>query len=236
MPSSTSEPGLTRSLEDYLETIYELQRDRQVARVRDIAEARGVKAGSVSPALRRLYRLGLVDYARRERIGLTPRGERLARRIYARHRLLEQLFQDVLLLPPADAEPVACAMEHSLSPAAMDRLARFLEFLEVRSEGSELLASFHAWLDRTSEEHPPTELPRRPTLGRLRGGQRARVLRVLGYGEQRRRLLDMGLLRDAEIEVLAPAGAEGPLRARLHGHVLELTAEQAAAVRVEPMD
>ncbi len=146
MAASTPGFHLTRSLEDYLETIYALIRDQRVVRVRDIAEARGVKPGSVSPALRRLSALGLVDYTQRGHIGLTPQGERLARRVYARHRVLERLLGDVLLLPQQDAEPVACAMEHSLTPAAMDRLTLFLEYLEEHGEGRSFLADFHAWL------------------------------------------------------------------------------------------
>jgi DtxR family Mn-dependent transcriptional regulator len=138
---------LTRALEDYLETIFELLRDRREARVRDIAEARGVKAGSVSPALRRLADQGLLDYTRRGQIGLTPQGERLARRIHARHRALEGLFGRVLAMDPSDAEPVACAMEHSLTPLAMDRLVRFLEFLEEHDQGRGFLEDFHRWLE-----------------------------------------------------------------------------------------
>jgi len=146
MTDSTAEPALTRSLEDYLETIYELLRDHREARVRDIAEARGVKAGSVSPALRRLADLGLVDYAQREHIGLTPLGEAAARKVYDRHRLLERLFQHVLQLPPADADPIACAMEHSLTPVAMARLERLLDLLDSHDDGRAFLEAFHARL------------------------------------------------------------------------------------------
>ncbi len=140
-------PQLSRSLEDYLETIYELLRDRREARVRDIAEARGVKAGSVSPALKRLAAMGLVDYAQREHIGLTPLGERVARRVHDRHRLLERLFEDVLRMPADQAQPVACAMEHSLTPAAMDRLAAMIRFIDEDEQGAAFLTALHAWLD-----------------------------------------------------------------------------------------
>ena len=58
---------LSSSLEDYLETIYRLIGSRSVARVRDIAKARDVKPASVSPALKRLQDLGLVDYVQRIR-------------------------------------------------------------------------------------------------------------------------------------------------------------------------
>ena len=54
MTSETTDLNLTAALEDYLETIYQLVRKQSFARVRDIAKARDVKAGSVSPALKRL--------------------------------------------------------------------------------------------------------------------------------------------------------------------------------------
>ena len=61
---------LSSSLEDYLETVYQLVKEHKFARVRDIAKARNVKAGSVSPALKRLAELfsdGEIDYRRLER-------------------------------------------------------------------------------------------------------------------------------------------------------------------------
>ena len=96
MTNEASTSSLTASLEDYLETIYRLVREKRFARVRDIAQARGVKAGSVSPAMKRLAELGLIAYQQREYIGLTAEGERAARRIYARHQLLTSFFHDLL--------------------------------------------------------------------------------------------------------------------------------------------
>ena len=134
--------ALTRSLEDYLETIYLLIRERKLARVRDIASARGVKAGSVSPALKRLHELGLINYVRREYIDLTADGELAARRVFARHKLLTRFFAEVLSMPAEQADAEACGLEHSLSDEGMDRLVRFFEFLAVCPGRRELLASF----------------------------------------------------------------------------------------------
>ncbi len=144
-----SEPRgeLTAALEDYLEAIYALEQRHGAARVRDIAELRGVKAASVSPAMRRLADLGLVRYSRRSSIGLTPEGEQVARRIHARHLLLERLLGDVLRLPAADVEQAACAMEHNLTPRSRERLAQLLELLEGSPEGQAFLAAFHRELE-----------------------------------------------------------------------------------------
>ena len=88
MPAIDTHSALTPALEDYLETIFELQRSGKVARVRDIAAARNVKAGSVSPAMRRLADLGLIKYRQRDYIDLTEEGEFAARRVMSRHRVL----------------------------------------------------------------------------------------------------------------------------------------------------
>ena len=56
---------LSASLEDYLETIYELVRTRKW-RACGTSHARGVRAASVTPAMRKLLELGLIHYEKRE--------------------------------------------------------------------------------------------------------------------------------------------------------------------------
>ena len=158
MAADSRKGELTGSLEDYLETIYLLIQERRVARVRDIAKARSVKAGSVTPALRRLSDLGLIEYEQREYIDLTERGEQEARRVLARHRLLTRFFDEVLQMPAEAADAEACKLEHSLSDEAMDRLVRFFEFLAVcPHQPPELLKAFHECnlVQGTESDCPP---------------------------------------------------------------------------------
>ncbi len=140
------EPDLSRSLEDYLETIFALAREKGVVRVKDIAAERAVKAGSVSPAMARLAALGLIRRELREHIALTPQGELLARRVFARHQLLRRLLGEVLRVAPQEVEQVACAMEHSLTSSATERLVRLFEFLETQPQGQAFLREFHRWM------------------------------------------------------------------------------------------
>ena len=146
------EPDLSRSLEDYLETIYALASEKGVVRVKDIAAERGVKAGSVSPAMARLAAMGLVRRELREHIALSPSGERLARRVFARHQLLRRLLGEVLQVAPAEVEEVACAMEHSLTSSATERLLRLFEFLETQPQGQAFLREFHRWMGQQDQE------------------------------------------------------------------------------------
>lgn len=234
---------LTDSLEDYLETVYELVRDQKVARVRDIARARNVRPASVSPAMRRLAELGLIEYERREYIGLTPAGEVAARRVVARHQILVRLFEEILRMAPEAAQVDACAMEHSLSDEAVDRLVRFFEFLAICPEAENILEIFHRCSvvheDVEECDRPCDRSRRRPRgapparrLGDLVPGERGAVTQVDGRGEVRARLLDMGIMPDVTVEVERVTPSGDLMWINLGGFQVSLTREEAEAVRV----
>jgi len=247
MTAVSAADNLTSALEDYLETVFELVRDRKVARVKDIAKARGVRAGSVTPAMHRLAELGLIEYVEREYIDLTPAGEKAARRVYARHQVLARFFHHVLRTPEETAQADACAMEHSLSDEGMDHLVRFLEFMQVCPDAQSFLAAFHdcTRLTKGPEACPGTcqhrsrrrgghRAARLPSIADLRPGERARIAIVDGGGAIRRRLLDMGLLPDVQVEVQRIAPAGGPVWIKFEGTQLTLRRNEARAVLVEP--
>lgn len=71
------------------------------------------------------------------------------------------------------------------------------------------------------------------TLNQLKPGEYARVLRVEGEGPLRRRLMDMGLVRGVEVELVKAAPLGDPLDFRLRGYHLALRRSEAARVRIE---
>jgi DtxR family Mn-dependent transcriptional regulator len=247
MAETEAKSLLTGALEDYLETIYELVREHKLARVKDIAKARGVRSGSVSPAMKRLADLGLIRYVQREYIDLTPEGEKQARSIYAKHQLLTRFFEQFLKMSAKEAQANACAMEHSLSADGMDHLTRFFEYLQVCPEGSQFLERFHqcplvrgetdqcgthcSYSNGKGQGHPH-RLPTR-SLSELKPGERARVAQVNGSGAIRQRLLDMGLLPNVQIEVERVAPTGSPIWIKLGGFQLSLRPNEADAVMVE---
>ena len=229
---------LTGSLEDYLETIYELIRDKKVARVKDIAKARGVKPGSVSPAMRRLSEYGLISYMRRDHIDLTKQGMKQARRIYARHQVLTWLFRDVIGLTHKEAQKNACTMEHSLTPKAMDRLVQFFEFAGSCPAGRNIKEAFRdcGLADREAAvggcNCPASQEKKERTVSDLAPGEIGKVTHVRGKGAVRQRLLDMGILPDVSVEVLRGARAGQPLQIKVQGFHLSLRRAEANAVMV----
>ncbi|MBN1770319.1 MAG: metal-dependent transcriptional regulator, partial [Deltaproteobacteria bacterium] len=225
---------------------YELVRDQKVARVRDIAQKRGVRAASVTPAMRRLAELGLIRYEKREYIDLTPLGQREAQRVFSRHEALRGFFERVLRMPAEAAVADACAMEHSLSPGGMDYLVRFIEFVHNCPEGSRFLELFHgcsvarhgpAACD--GKECPLRDRPREPerrvvALASLGVGARVRVRRIAADGAMRDRLLAAGLLPDVVLEIVRRKAGGERVEVRLGGFELRLSGEEAHAVLVAP--
>lgn len=241
---SQKQLDLTPSLEDYLETIYEVTRQRSVARVRDIASARNVKASSVTPAMKRLAGMNLVSYVQREYIELTPEGERQARRILARHRILTRFFTDVLKMPSDAAEADACTIEHVISPDAIDRLVRLFEFVQACPEGRhDFLERFHRCplFDSTAPDcgrqcqsrvEPLDTESLAHTVFDMKPGARAEVIRVDAKGGVRQRLLDMGMLPGSVVEFERSAPGGDPVWIKLQGGQIALRRREAESIRV----
>ncbi len=125
--------GMSESLEDYLEAIHLLQKEKGRARVVEIARHLGVKGPSVTGALGQLSRRGLVRHERYGAVDLTPRGESLAREILARHRKLSRFLREILGVSEERAEKEACRIEHAMSRETWRRFERFLEGVFSRS-------------------------------------------------------------------------------------------------------
>jgi DtxR family Mn-dependent transcriptional regulator len=234
---------LSSSLQDYLETIWQLAASKKVVRVRDIALDREVKAASVTIALKRLADLGLVNYAQREYVELTEEGQREALRVVSRHRLLLRLLTEVLGMTAEQARADACSMEHALSDEAMERLVRFFEFVEG-CPASSIVERFHDCplsgegpraCPGDCTKHPGARL--RPavevSLFQLKPGQLATVRRVDALGPIRQRLLDLGLLPGTEVEFERSAPSGDPIWVRLQGSQVALRRKEAEAVFVE---
>jgi DtxR family Mn-dependent transcriptional regulator len=122
---------LSQSLEDYLETIYQLIQEGKVARVKDVAARLKVQMPSVTGAVRSLVSRGLVDHDPYSYITLTDKGEGIARDMVRRHEVLTHFLIAFLGLDEDVAERNACEMEHAIEPVVLDRLVDFVEQAEA---------------------------------------------------------------------------------------------------------
>lgn len=115
----------TAVLEDYVELISDLLGTTGEARPTDIARRLGVSHPTAIDTIARLKREDLVTARPYRGVFLTEKGENLAKRVRARHRLVV----DVLLalgVPQEAAEADAEGIEHHVSDVTLKSFAEFL--------------------------------------------------------------------------------------------------------------
>ena len=121
---------LTPAMEDYLEAIFNLGKEKRVVRVKDIAGRLGVKMPTVTNMLKTLSERDYIDYEKYEYIELTDEGADIGREIHRRHRVLRGFLTDILNINPETADEEACRMEHAISASTLDRFVDFMEFVQ----------------------------------------------------------------------------------------------------------
>lgn len=123
--------GQSASMEDYLEAIAMLGEGKKVVKVKQLSQMLGVKMPSVTAALRKLSQQELVEHERYGHVKLTPAGDEVARDVISRHEALARFFAQGLGIDRKTAEQDACKIEHVISALSIERLAKFVEFIEV---------------------------------------------------------------------------------------------------------
>jgi len=74
------------------------------------------------------------------------------------------------------------------------------------------------------------------TLKDIKPGEKATIVKVLGKGAVKKRIVDMGLTRGTLIEVERVAPLGDPIEVKVRGYHLSLRKEEAAEVAVEPVE
>lgn len=118
------------AVQEYVEIIFHLQKKRKVARVKEIAQMRGVTLSSVTAALNLLKDKNLVAHEHYGLIELTRKGKRLAKKLVRRHQALRDFLIDVLGVSEETAEKDACKLEHHISSTSLDSFVKLLNFIE----------------------------------------------------------------------------------------------------------
>ncbi|RBW70593.1 transcriptional regulator MntR [Bacillus taeanensis] len=119
----------TPSMEDYIERIYLLIEDKGYARVSDIAEALEVHPSSVTKMVQKLDKDKYLVYEKYRGFTLTPKGNKLGKRLVYRHELLEQ-FLNVIGVDKENIYVDVEGIEHHLSWNAIDRIGDLCQFFE----------------------------------------------------------------------------------------------------------
>src|SRR5438132_9002160 len=110
----------------YLEAVYYIEHEGEVARPGRLAEWLGVSAPTVTVTLQRLARDGWVRIAGDRSAELSDEGTDAAAFIVRRHRIVERWLTDVLGLDWATADAEAERLEHAVSEVVEETLYRAL--------------------------------------------------------------------------------------------------------------
>lgn len=112
------------SSEDYLETILILRERKGNVRSIDIVNEMNYSKPSISIAMKKLRASGMIEMDMNGYITLTDEGEEIAKKIYARH----QLLQDVLIalgVDPQTASDEACKIEHDINDDTYNKINEY---------------------------------------------------------------------------------------------------------------
>lgn len=120
------QPPLTRSVEDYLKSVFHLTSQGGFATTSDIAGMLDVAPPSVSGMMKRLSETGLIEHVPYRGVQLTPQGRRAALQMIRRHRILEVYLTSKLGYDWGDVHVEAEQLEHAVSDTLIARMAEAL--------------------------------------------------------------------------------------------------------------
>lgn len=145
MNTKEEEKKLSSNMEDYLETIYILEKRNGISRITDIAKELKVSKASVSKALKILGELGYVNYSPYKIITLQQKGLSVAKKTLKKHNILNDFFTDVMFLDNKISDEIACELEHFVTK---DIVAKFKELNNFINSNNEILADWKKKIEK----------------------------------------------------------------------------------------
>ena len=199
-----------------------------MVKVVDIADHLKVTMPSVTGGMLRLTEFEYVIYEKWHRVKLTDEGERLARRINRRHEELYTFYHEILGAEKIVAQKSACKVEHVLDPLIIERIICLTRWMQ------ELSDDVKSGFTRQLQAHIETQKLNNPrTLDKVGPGAAVIVSKISVRGEIGQRLLDMGVTKGTNIEVVKGGPLGDPIEIKVKGYHLSLRKSEANKIEVE---
>jgi DtxR family Mn-dependent transcriptional regulator len=210
----------------YLEAIYYIWNEGEAVRSARLADWLSVSRPTVTVAVRRMSRDGLVRLNARKEIELTARGRRMAESIVRRHRIMERWLTDGLGLDWVTADEEAARLEHAVSDVVEKRLYEVLGRPATCPHGNPI----PGYSEAAPDEVRLTALPE---------GARASITRVSEVAEREAPLLlaylhERRLVPGQHIAVVEVDDVGRTLRVKAGARQVTLSQETAAKLWVVP--
>lgn len=123
---------LSASMEDYLEMIYRLCREKGYARTIDLATALNVQPSSTTRMIQKMSDLKLVNYEKYGVITLSPEGKAIGEALLKRHMVIEEFLRLIGVGPDLLKETEK--IEHTISDFTLGCLAKLTMFFRCNPE------------------------------------------------------------------------------------------------------
>lgn len=227
MTNKRTQDDYTAPVQDYLKTIYEIERDSGAAATTDIASRLDVAPASVSGMIRRLADQGLLKHERYRGVRLTKEGRRVALGTIRRHRIIEAYLTEMLGYPWDAVHDEAERLEHAASDELVERMAMAMGEPTFDPHGAPIPT-------REGEIDEGENIP----LVELATGEPAKLVRVSDDDPALLRLLDeLDLSLGTILTIVDRAPHDDPLTLHIDsGAEFAIGYEVAASLRVEPLD
>src|SRR5213080_1635666 len=200
----TEEP-LSATVEEYLETIYNMSAEDEVVIGARLAEKFHVSAPTVTEMLKRLVRDGYIEMDTRRQVTLTEAGNQAAEAVLRRHRLTERFLVDMLGMQWHQVHEEACRLEHFISGAVEARVVTTLNHPTTCPHGNPipgLVPNARSYLKDKGAIR----------LSKITAGDQATILCISEVVEDEEALIlylhDKGLTPDTVLTVLAQDSEE----------------------------
>lgn len=192
---------LSQSVEDYLKTIYTLEDEGEGASTTKIAESMDVSSASATNMLKRLAKMGLVDYQSYKGATLTKSGKKMALEIIRHHRLLELYLLEVMGYSWDEVHDEAEKLEHHISERFEDKIAKLLNDPTHDPHGDPIPTK-EGIMPKMNDE----------PLNEAASGQKYVVSRVRDQDPEILRYLEeTGLLPGVKISIIEKGPFQGPI-------------------------
>lgn len=131
---------MTPSIEDYLETIYRLDKGVGVRSI-DVARIMNVSKPSVNRAIKTLISHDYVSQQPYQNVILTDKGREKAQELNMRYSILKGFLIHILGVPTERAEKEANFMEHGMSADTINRIGYLMRDYSLRESESKFKAA-----------------------------------------------------------------------------------------------
>ena len=128
-------------LEDYLEAICNLNEEKGFVSAADISERLGVKPPTVSSMVSNLAKKGYLEHERYRGMRLTPAGEKVARSVIKRHKVISGLIS-MLGVDDETAYVDTEGIEHHVHPSTLHRFERLADYLRENPQTLKAIREF----------------------------------------------------------------------------------------------